>query len=104
MEYSIFIEIQKILQNLHKKDIGDALKWCTTNKNKLTKINSNIEFKLLKQQYLEIYKKGNNLEAVKFARENFSNLTNYEEIKEIMLLLAVKPELVNKIQKISVRL
>ena len=78
------------------------MKWCATNKNKLTKLNSNIEFKLLKQQFLEIYKKGNNLEAVKFARENFSNFTNYDEIKEIMLLLAVKPELVNKIQRISV--
>ena len=87
---------------MHKKDIGDALKWCATNKNKLTKLNSNIEFKLLKQQYLEIYKKGNNLEAVKFARENFANLTNFDEVKEIMILLAVKPELVNKIPKISV--
>ncbi len=102
VEYSIFIEIQKILENLHKKDINDALKWCSTNKNKLTKLNSNIEFKLLKQQFIEIYKKGNNLETVKFARENFANFSNHDEIKEIMLLLAIKPDLINKIQRISV--
>jgi hypothetical protein len=65
-------------------------------------LNSNIEFKLLKQQFIEIYKKGNNLETVKFARENFANFSNHDEIKEIMLLLAIKPDLINKIQRISV--
>lgn len=102
IEYSIFTEIQKILENLHRKDITDALKWCVTNKSKLAKINSSIEFKLLKQQFLEIYKKGNLIEAVKFARENFANLGNHDEIKEIMILLAVKPELRGRIPKISV--
>lgn len=100
VEYTIFLEIQKIINNLKSKDVNEALNWCNANKNKLTKLNSNIRFKLLKQQYLEIYKTGNILEAVKFARENFSSLNNHKEIQEIMILLAVKPENMEKWPKI----
>lgn len=103
VEYSIFHEIQKIVNCLKLKDVGEALNWCNTNKSKLTKINSDIKFKLLKQQFLEIYKTGNIIEAVKFARENFSGLNNYKEIQEVMVLLAVKKENSNRLPKISVK-
>ena len=102
VEYSIFLEIQKILNSIKAKDVTEALNWCNTNKSKLTKINSNIRFKLLKQQFLEIYKTGNSLEAVKFSRENFSGLNNHNEIQEVMILLAVKKEISIKLPKINV--
>jgi macrophage erythroblast attacher len=100
VEYSIFLEIQKILQNLKNKDINEALNWCNTNKSKLTKLNSNIKFKLLKQQFIEIYKSGNVLDAVKLARENFSSHSDTKEISEIMIILAVRRESIDKIPKI----
>jgi hypothetical protein len=102
VEYSIFLEIQKILISLQSRDINEALGWCNTNKSKLTKINSNIRFKLLKQQFLEIYKTGNIIEAVKYARENFKEVTNPKEIEEIMILLAIKRENVEAISKLVV--
>ena len=102
VEYTIFIEIQKILLSIRSKDINEALNWCNTNKNKLTKLNSNIRFKLVKQQYLEIYKTGNILEAVKYARENFVGFNNQNEIKEIMILLAIKKDYIEYIPKIKV--
>jgi len=92
VEYSIFHEIQKIINCIKAKDVNEALNWCNTNKSKLSKINSDIRFKLLKQQFLEIYKSGNIIDAVKFARENFSSLNNHKEIKEVMVLLAIKRE------------
>jgi len=92
VEYSIFQEIQKIINCLKNKEITEALNWCNTNKSKITKINSDIKFKLLKQQFLEIYKSGQTIEAVKFARENFAGLSNYKEIQEVMVLLAVKKD------------
>ncbi len=94
VEYSIFMEIQKILDSFGKKDLSEALSWCNTNKSKLTKLNSNIRFKILKQQFLEIFKNSNKIEAVKFARENFVGIAeeNLKEISEVMLLLAIKSE------------
>jgi hypothetical protein len=89
---------------MKNRDIGEALKWCTTNNNKLTKLNSNIRFKLIKQQFVEIYKSGNILEGVKYARDNFANLNNQREIEEIMILLAIKRENIKFIPKINVRI
>lgn len=100
VEYSIFHEIQKILNNFKNRDVSEALNWCNSNKSKLIKLDSNIRFKLLKQQYLEIYKKGNIIEAVKFARENFADMPYTKEISEIMLLLAVKSDCIFKWPKI----
>jgi len=100
VEYTIFLEIQIILQSLKKKDITEALNWCNTNKSKVSKLNSNIRFKLLKQQYVEIYKSGNVLEAVKFARENFSLHSDTKEISDIMIILAVRLENINYVPKI----
>ncbi len=94
VEYSIFMEIQKILDSLSKRDLSEALSWCNTNKSKLTKLNSSIRFKVLKQQFLEIFKSGNKIDAVKFARENFVGVADeyFKELSEVMLLLAIKPE------------
>jgi macrophage erythroblast attacher len=100
VEYSIFLEIQKILLSLKNKDINEALNWCNASKSKLTKLNSNIKFKLLKQQYVEIYKSGNVLEAVKFARENFSSHSDVKEIREIMIILAIRKENIYRMPKI----
>ena len=102
VEYSIFHEIQKILNYIKAKDVNEALNWCNTNKSKLSKLNSDIRFKLLKQQFLEIYKIGNVVDAVKFARENFSGLNNHKEIQEVMVLLAIKKEHSTKLPKIKV--
>jgi len=102
VEYSIFQEIQKILNCIKAKDVNEALNWCNTNKSKLSKLNSDIKFKLLKQQFLEIYKLGYIVEAVKFARENFSGLNNYKDIQEVMVLLAIKKENTKSLPKINV--
>lgn len=80
-----------------------ALQWCNTNKSKLSKIDSDIKFKLLKQQFIQLFKSGDRLEVVRFARDNFSTLSeNTKEIEELMLLLAVKPEYLNTVPKIKV--
>jgi hypothetical protein len=65
-------------------------------------LNSNIRFKLIKQQFIEIYKSGNILEAVKYARDNFAGMTNHKEIEEIMILLAIKRENIQYIPRINV--
>lgn len=112
MELSIYVEIQNILNSVKAKSLGEALLWSNQNKNKLSKINSNIRFKIIKQQFIEMVKscfsyfsqddkdspsenilpnygdmKGL-LECVKFAKENFSTCElNNEELKEIETLM-----------------
>lgn len=50
--------------------------------------------------YIEKYKKGELMECVAFARENFKEFANnIKEISEIMILLALKPEQVKAIQR-----
>jgi macrophage erythroblast attacher len=100
VEYSIFIEVQNIIHSLKHKELTDALKWTNVNKNKLSKINSNLKFKLLSQQFIEKYKKGELNECVAFARENFKDhIANINDIKTLMILLAMKPEQALKISK-----
>lgn len=87
----MFTEIQNILSSLKAKDIQPALNWCNANKSKLTKLNSQIRFLILRQQFIEIYSQGNLLEAVRFSRENFTGATA-DQIKDVMILLAVKSQ------------
>ena len=100
VEYSIFLEIQSIIHSLKHKNLNDALKWTNVNKNKLAKINSNLKFKLLCQMFIEKYKTGNLLECIAFARENFKEYPNYiNDISQLMILLAIKPEEIKKFPK-----
>ena len=102
VEYNIFSEIDKIVESLQQKDSQPALNWCANNKSKLAKMNVTIKFKLLKQQFLELIKKELLVEAIKFARENFKEFTNYDEIQEIMILMAIKPNKLLLIPKYKV--
>ena len=103
IEYSIFSEIDKIVESFRQKDASSALNWCLNNKSKLAKLNNvTIKFKLLKQQFLELIKKEQLVDAIKFARENFKEFTNYEEIQEVMILVAIKPSKLSTLNKYKV--
>jgi macrophage erythroblast attacher len=60
------------------------------NKSKLRKINSDIEFKLRQQEFIELIRKGDRLSAVKHAQKFFPAFEQDQiaEIKKSMALLA----------------
>ncbi|XP_004519464.2 macrophage erythroblast attacher isoform X1 [Ceratitis capitata] len=64
--------------------------WCMDNKSKLRKINSTMEFSLRVQEFVELVRIDNRMEAVKYARKYFQGFekTQLREICQCMALLA----------------
>lgn len=64
--------------------------WCIDNKSKLRKINSDIEFKLRVQEFIELIRSDQRLMAVKHAQKYFPAFEHDQlnEIKKCMALLA----------------
>ena len=100
IELVLYQEYQKIVESMKQKSVVEALNWCNQNKNKLQKSNYNVKFKLLKQQFLEMYKKNENiannmqtlLSCISFAKENFTqdDITEHiDQIRELMSIVSI---------------
>ena len=75
--------------DLQSKDTSSAIAWCRLNKSKLKKINSDLEFKLLLQEYVELIRAGKTEEAIVHMQgfsKSFSK-RNLEEIQRVMVCL-----------------
>ena len=109
----MYLDYQKIIESMKNKDLLEALNWSNQNKNKLIKINSNLKFKLIKQQFIEIYKSSDALSldennqymsCISFAKENFTSeeiQNNLEEMQELMSLLGIKRNKINLFPKLE---
>lgn len=78
-----------------EKDLGThstykCILWCSDNKSKLRKINSDIEFKLRVQEFIELIREDKRIQAVKHAQKYFPMFEQDQlpEIKRCMALLA----------------
>ncbi|KAI3399070.1 hypothetical protein diail_7870 [Diaporthe ilicicola] len=72
VDIDTFEQMNRIRQSLLNKNVKDALDWCTENKKELRKMDSNLEFQLRFQQYIELVRtqdKEKLLEAIAFARK-----------------------------------
>lgn len=85
--FQVTREVERDL-NLHNTD--KCIKWCVDNKSKLRKINSDIEFKLRQQEFIELIRGDQRLQAVKHAQKYFPGfeMEQLGEIKKCMALLA----------------
>lgn len=82
-----FLEMYQILESMKSRDLGPALKWATTNHEKLRENGSDIELKLHRLQFMEILQHGRRDEALKYARSYFSPFAN-QHLPEIQKLMA----------------
>ncbi|KAI3669713.1 hypothetical protein L6452_41068 [Arctium lappa] len=82
-----FLEMYQILESMKSRDLGPALKWATTNHEKLQQSGSDIELKLHRLQFMEILQHGRRDEALKYARAYFSPFAN-QHLPEIQKLMA----------------
>lgn len=90
VDFEIFAEASKILQDLKSHETLSALQWCDQHKSRLRKLNSPLEFSLKLQRFLECVKEGNLMGAIIYARAQFSQYTeNQPEIQRAMMLLAI---------------
>jgi macrophage erythroblast attacher len=86
----IFQVSREVEKDLAQHNTNKCILWCIDNKSKLRKINSDIEFKLRQQEFIELIRKGERLNAVKHAQKYFQAFEQDQlpEIKKSMALLA----------------
>ncbi len=86
----IFQTSREVERDLANFSITKCLSWCNDNKSKLRKINSNIEFRLRVQEFIELIRDNKRILAVKHAQKFFPAFEQdqLKEIKQCMALLA----------------
>lgn len=90
----IFHTSREVEEDLAAFKTTKCILWCIDNKSKLRKINSNIEFDLRVQEFVELIRKNLRTDAVIHARKHFPAFekTQIKEICECMALLAYQPD------------
>lgn len=86
----IFQVSREVERDLAQHNTAKCILWCIDNKSKLRKINSDIEFKLRQQEFIELIRKDERLNAVRHAQKFFPAFEQDQllEIKKTMALLA----------------
>lgn len=92
VDTDVFLDAKKVIQSLRKKDCSEALAWCAENKSKLKKSKSKFEFKLRRQEFIELVRGEHMMEAIAYARKHLSlwGFTNMKELQQAMATLAFK--------------
>lgn len=86
----IFQVTREVEKDLSQHNTAKLYMWCLDNKSKLRKINSSIEFSLRQQEFIELIRSDQRLQAVKHAQKYFPAFEQDQlnEIKKCMALLA----------------
>jgi len=93
VDIDAFMAMSKIRTSLESGRVQEALAWCTENKKELRRMNSNLEFMLRCQQYIEMMRTGKSLEAILHAKKFLApfNDTYPDEVSHMAGLLAHRP-------------
>ncbi|KAI9797507.1 MAG: GID complex subunit containing RING finger motif [Piccolia ochrophora] len=97
VDTEVFAQCNRIQQSLKEGRTQECLKWCGENKQTLKKLNSNLEFELRLQQYIELVRTGQRerlLEATQHAKSYLAphKDTQFLEIHKAAGLLAFAPD------------
>merc|ERR1719312_1458197 len=65
----VFFTAREVEDSLVREELDKVLAWCHDNKSRLRKLKSSLEFQVRLQEYLELVKKGQKLDAVKHAKK-----------------------------------
>lgn len=84
---------QGIIKSLEGKEIASALQWCGDHRSNLKRISSDLEFKLRRQEFIELLKLGDISGSIKLSQKHFPGWieTNYGEIREALALICWIP-------------
>ena len=90
VDIDLFSETQEIERELRNHNTEPCLAWCQSNKSKLRKLNSNLEYNLRLQQFVEFVRIGQHCEAIQHARKYFTQVEEsfLTEVQRAMGLLA----------------
>ncbi|KAL0317216.1 UNVERIFIED_CONTAM: protein MAEA [Sesamum angustifolium] len=92
VDVDVFHEAKKVIDALQKKEVGPALTWCADNKSKLKKSKSKFEFQLRLQEFIELVRAENNMQAISYARKYLApwGATHMKELQRVMATLAFR--------------
>ncbi|XP_074598943.1 E3 ubiquitin-protein transferase Katazuke [Brevipalpus obovatus] len=90
----LFLTSRQVEESLLRKETATCLNWCHDYKSKLRKIKSSLEFNLRQQEFIELVRRNQRLEAIKHARKYLSNVEDMQQkdLQHVMGLLAFTPE------------
>ncbi|KAM3957992.1 E3 ubiquitin-protein transferase Katazuke [Aphomia sociella] len=86
----IYAAAAEVETELRQQRTARCLQWCSDNKSKLRKLNSNMEFKIRIQEFIELVREDKRLEAVRYAKKHFSSFEDgqLQDIQHCMGMLA----------------
>lgn len=83
----------EIRNSLKQQNLAVCLQWCADHRNNLKRIGSDLEFRLRRQEFIELLRSGDLGSALKSSQKHFPAWleTNYKEIREILALICWLP-------------
>ncbi|XP_064465845.1 E3 ubiquitin-protein transferase MAEA-like [Ornithodoros turicata] len=70
----LFLVSKEVEDSLAARDTARCLAWCHEHRSKLRKLRSSLEFQLRQQEFIELVRRGERLEAVRHARRHLAPL------------------------------
>lgn len=82
-----------VSDSLKEKQLTETLQWCADHRGNLKRIGSDLEFKLRRQEFVELLREGDVSGALKASQKHFPGWleTNYKEIREALALICWFP-------------
>ena len=86
--------MQKIEHTLERGNASECLAWCSENRFNLKRTKSILEFSLRKQEFIELARRRDLMNAIAYTRKHFGQWwdTNAREIEQVSALLAIGPD------------
>ncbi|GLT66885.1 hypothetical protein SLA2020_392280 [Shorea laevis] len=92
VDIDVFQEAKKVIDALRNKQVVPALAWCADNKSRLKKSKSKFEFQLRLQEFIELVRAENTVNAIPYARKYLApwGATHMKELQRVMATLAFR--------------
>ncbi|KAJ4970575.1 hypothetical protein NE237_003674 [Protea cynaroides] len=92
VDIDFFQEAKKVIDALQNKEVASALAWCAENRFRLKKSKSKFEFQLRLQEFIELVRADNNLEAITYAQKYLApwGATYMKDLQHVMATLAFR--------------
>uniref|UniRef100_A0ACD5TZI4 Uncharacterized protein n=1 Tax=Avena sativa TaxID=4498 RepID=A0ACD5TZI4_AVESA len=92
VDIDVFLDAKRVIDSLQNKEIAPALAWCAENKSRLKKSKSKLEFLLRLQEFVELVKAKNFLQAIAYARKYLApwGSTHMKELQRVTATLVFR--------------
>ncbi|ERN13428.1 macrophage erythroblast attacher isoform X2 [Amborella trichopoda] len=90
VDVDVFLEAKNVIDALQNKEVAPALAWCAENKSRLKKSKSKLEFELRQQEFIELVRAKNSMQALAYVRKYLApwGSTHLKELQHVVATLA----------------